>query len=501
MSSAQFKSNVNEYLEGLPETVHSRLYRSPATCLAIYRLIPPMAKFYIMSMVFNEKPVLLRDLDKWIKPHGRRHQVESLKRIRALHIVKDEHNGLVLSLNPIFRTSFRNALTGGETNNAFGVACDTEDNHQVDLPFLDTYAANKWETILHYMVGTELNELPSDGVLQLLKHAGLMEGRAGAMSITKEGFQFLLQDVNAQIWTLLLQYLRVAESLQMDPVDVLNFIFMLGSLELGRDYSLSALSETQIKMLEDLRDYGLVYQRKSTSRRFYPTRLATTLTSESMAMKTPAAAMKEALKEEDAEPDKVNILSSTADGSVIIETNFKLYAYTTSPLLIAILNLFVHLKTRFANMICGQLTRESVRHALYNGITAEQIILFLENHAHPRMRRLGEEKLNKRLEFDRNNNIKPAAGAAMDEYRLEILPPTVVDQIKLWQLEMDRIQTWDGYCFSDFSNVQEFELLNAYAEEIGVLLWSDKNKKKFFITKEGRQQVVEYANRKLRKKR
>ena len=82
------------------------------------------------------------------------------------------------------------------------------------------------------------------------------------MRITHSGFAFLLQDINAQIWTLLLQYLDHSATLQMDPVDVLHFLFMLGSLELGQDYSTSMLTDTQHIMLEDLRDYGIVFQRK-----------------------------------------------------------------------------------------------------------------------------------------------------------------------------------------------------------------------------------------------
>lgn len=82
------------------------------------------------------------------------------------------------------------------------------------------------------------------------------------MRITHSGFAFLLQDINAQIWTLLLQYLEHSTTLNMDPVDVLHFLFMLGSLELGQDYSTSMLTDTQHIMLEDLRDYGIVFQRK-----------------------------------------------------------------------------------------------------------------------------------------------------------------------------------------------------------------------------------------------
>lgn len=38
---------------------------------------------------------------------------------------------------------------------------------------------------------------------------------------------------------------------------------------------------------------------------------------------------------------------------------------------------------RFPNLIVGVLTRDSVRQALRGGITAEQIISYLEQHAHP----------------------------------------------------------------------------------------------------------------------
>jgi transcription initiation factor TFIIH subunit 4 len=67
----------------------------------------------------------------------------------------------------------------------------------------------------------------------------------------------------------------------MSETDVLAFLFMLGSLELGQDYSTSTLSATQLQMLDDLSAMGLVYRSSKDARTFYPTRLATTLTSDS----------------------------------------------------------------------------------------------------------------------------------------------------------------------------------------------------------------------------
>lgn len=498
------KSSVNQYLEELPQQIQSRLYESPATCLAIYRLLSQLAKFFIMSMVFNERAISLRDLDRWVKSSGKLQFQDAIKSMKSLHLlipVRSE-GPMLIDLNHTFRESFKNALTGGKVSNSFGIVMEMDDD-VVTTDMLDKYSADKWETILHFMVGTSLTHIPSENVLNLLKHSKLMEesSTTGEYKITNEGFQFLLQEVNSQLWTLLLQYLKMTEMLQMDPVDILNFIFMLGALEFTKPYSTSGLSETQKVMLKDMRDYGLVYQKNSNSNVFYPTRLASMLTSDPKSIRGASGAMDSVLKQnkEDnggtgatADDDAEEIGAqdqNMQDGALIVETNFKLYSYSNSPLQIAVLSLFVHLKARFSNMVTGQLTRESIRQALLNGITAEQIIAYLESHAHPKMRRLAEEQLEKRLELDPNCKDP-----------LQVLPPTVVDQIRLWQLELDRIISFEGSLYSDFENHYEFSLLSSYAQDIGVLIWKDDRKKKFFVSKEGNSQVLDYAKRKLKKK-
>ncbi|THG95724.1 hypothetical protein EW026_g5977 [Hermanssonia centrifuga] len=107
---------------------------------------------------------------------------------------------------------------------------------------------------------------PSQGVLFLLQRSGLMASiQNSSLQITSTGFQFLLHSPHAQLWELLLQYLHMAEERQMDLVEVLSFLFMLSTMELGRDYSVEHLSPTQVAMLEDLRDYGIIWQRRSYS--------------------------------------------------------------------------------------------------------------------------------------------------------------------------------------------------------------------------------------------
>ena len=223
--------------------------------------------------------------------------------------------------------------------------------------------------------------------------------------------------------------------MNMDPVDVLSFLFMLGSLELGQDYSKINLSPTQAQMLDDLADFGLIYQPNKSS--FFPTRLATTLTSD-------ASALLNSLGQDE----------GAGSGFIIVETNYRTYAYTSSPLQISILGLFSRILTRYPNMVAGKITRESVRGAVRLGITADQIVSFLATHAHPQMRK--------------DNPV---------------LPATVVDQIKLWQIENERMKATPGYSMSGFATATEYQTACQYAREIGVLAWFSDEKQMFFVTR------------------
>jgi hypothetical protein len=83
-------------------------------------------------------------------------------------------------------------------------------------------------------------------------------------------------------------------------------------------------------------------------------------------------------------------LVSTAEllqsGFIIVETTFTVYAYTSSPLHHALLRTFLVVQRILPNLFIGKLTKESVRVALTRGITASEIVGFLNHYAHARMR-------------------------------------------------------------------------------------------------------------------
>nr|AAX27959.1 unknown [Schistosoma japonicum] len=82
---------------------------------------------------------------------------------------------------------------------------------------------------------------------------------------------------------------------------------------------------------------------------------------------------------------QISVSSSSDVGYILLETNFRLYAYTDSPLRTALLSLFSKIRARFPNLVVADITRDSVREALIRGITANQILSFLTSNAHPDM--------------------------------------------------------------------------------------------------------------------
>lgn len=418
-----------------------------------------------------------------------------LERLHVLTAAANPGQPRAYSLTNPFAASLRLALTGGGDHKSFGVPCGTSRADVVTISQLDEFARKQWEGVLGYMVGSTGIDLADAGVKlsqavkQLLQFGGLVvEAKKSKVDITQDGFAFILQEVNAQAWTLLILYLEYLQTdervrqlerllpitqgqanlhkLGMDPVDVLSFLFMLGSLELGQAYSKANLSPTQTQMLADLGDFGIIHSPSPKSTYFYPTRLATTLTSDAGALRNASVGFDSALH---STSGPYNGENPNRSGFIVVETNYRLYAYTSSPLQIAILQLFARLSTRYPNMVSGKITRESIRRAIGMGITSEQIISFLSTHAHPQMR----------LKND------------------PVLPATVVDQIRLWQIEGERMKATTGFLFKEFVSAAEFEAPCQYAEEIGVLVWKNEARRMFFVTRH--EQIASFLKSRPRK--
>ncbi|KAI1631632.1 RNA polymerase II transcription factor B subunit 2-like protein [Biscogniauxia mediterranea] len=461
-------NSLSQYLEQLPGTTFRRLYLQPSTAFAIFRrMLPHLAKTIVMAMLYMPLPFQLSDLDIWIKPSARREKDQAIAILRSLHIIQRD-TPQSMSLTPNFRKSLRLALEGGGDHNSFGVPSTQPTPPDIDIAFLDRYARKKWDDILHYVVnsvGFSSSEKGSNGpkqsVKDLLLGGRLVERKGGGLSITQAGFTFLLQEANAQVWTLLLLWLEAADVLNangtsragMESVDMLSFFFLLASLEHGRAYNTDSLPEARKNMLPTLVDFGLIYIPPGNSHQFFPTRLATTLTSSETTLRSVSAGFAAANNNEGGDATQVD------NSAIILETNFRMYAYVQSPLQIAVLALFSELKFRFKGLVSGHLTRASIRRAVDMGITSDQIIAYLASHAHEQMHRVAA------------STQKP------------LLPPVVIDQIRLWQLDTERMLATQGYLFKDFDDYKEYTEICNFADDIGVVSWRNDKKGMFFANK------------------
>uniref|UniRef100_A0A665VAJ5 General transcription factor IIH subunit 4 n=1 Tax=Echeneis naucrates TaxID=173247 RepID=A0A665VAJ5_ECHNA len=433
--------NLHEYLRELSPDLLDRLYNHPATCLAVYRELPSLAKNYVMRMLFLDQPLPKAAVALWVKKDSQKHHDECVSVLSGLRLWHSQQlqGGLQgYILNPVFKDNLRIALLGGGRAWADEGSTLGPDRHARDIESLDRYAMERWEVILHFMVGSPSAAVSQD-LAQLLVQAGLMKSETGeAPYITSAGFQFLLLDTASQLWYFTLQYLKTAQSRGMDLVEILSFLFQLSFSTLGRDYSVEGMSESLLTFLQHLREFGLVFQRKRKSRRYYPTRLAITL----------AAGV------------------TTNAGFIVVETNYRIYAYTNSELQIALVALFSEMLYRFPNVVVAQVTRESVQQAIANGITAQQIIHFLRTRAHPVILK-----------------------------QTPVLPPTITDQIRLWELERDRLQFTEGVLYNQFLSQADFEVLRDRAQGLGCLVWQDVPRRVMVVTPQGHSEVKRFWKR------
>lgn len=459
--------DLQRYLKSKTNVLES-LYSHPSICLAVYRELPEIARQFVIRILFVEQPVPQAVVTSWTSQlHSKDHALatSTLSELLVWRSVTISGGLPGWELMPTFKKHLKIALLGGGRPWTMSNTLEA-DTKARDVTFLDSYAMSRWRCVLHYMVGASgaLKDTESEGIskdaVRILLSANLMkrdDDEDGVAVITRQGFQFLLLDTKAQVWHFMIQYLDTCEDRGLNLSECLSMLFQLSFSSLGRDYSTDGMSQNMLVFLQHLREFGLIYQRNRKSGRFYPTRLALNISSKRSALAAIAS-------ENDCSQDRC---------SIIVETNYRVYGYTDSNLQVALLGLFTEMLYRFPNLVVGVLTRDSIRQAFRGGITADQIISYLEQHAHATM--LTKE----------NTAINSTS----------LLPPTVVDQIKLWENERNRFTFTEGVAYNQFLSQSDFISLRDYAQTIKVLMWENERTRTMVVTKNGHEDVKKFWKR------
>eukprot|EP00899_Mesostigma_viride_P019807 jgi/Mesvir1/27828/Mv07507-RA.1 len=290
---------------------------------------------------------------------------------------------------------------------------------------------------------------------QTFKLAGLLAPVTGGdsggeerLTITEAGFQFLLQDVFSQLWRLIREYVASAESRGVDGEQVICFLMQLSFQRVGQAYPMDDLSKHEGDLVIEMAHLGLVYILEvRASRWYFPTHLAANLSAGLSSAST----------------------WQPKQGFIIVESNYRIYCYTTSPLQIGIIKLFARVEYRLPNLCVGAITRDSVHHAFSCGISAAQIIDYLQKHAHSQVAR-----------------------------RIPIVPETVADQIRLWEYDMCRVVQHKANLYQDFSSMDQFLKVVDHARSNSVLLWEDVATRRM-VVKDSGHELMRMFIRKLSK--
>jgi len=355
--AAQLKCrNLQQYLCSLPSSLLDSLYEHPATCMAVFRELPELAKYYVMRTLFVEQPITKTAAASWVAHNAKPIHEEAVKAMCDLKIWSEfQVQGATVSsytMSRTFRTNLQKAIAGGGETWA-----NTEhlgpDKHAKSKEDLEKYCTERWGVLLQFLV--QSSAAISQDIKDVILFSGLMsqDSNEVGLSITSKGFQFLLLDRASQVWFFVLEYLSWVREQGLNLVSILRFIFEISFTPVGKDLPIESRDDHVMKCLSHFREIGLLLLRKSISRRFYPTQLASNLVNGLT------------------HADK----SLEGEGFIVAETNYRVYAYTDSELQFRILSLFCEMMYRLV-------TSSSI--VMISLMSSQQIPKSLRNANHSR---------------------------------------------------------------------------------------------------------------------
>ena len=72
---------------------------------------------------------------------------------------------------------------------------------------------------------------------------------------------------------------------------------------------------------------------------------------------------------------------------------------------------------------------------------------------------------------------------------LSQLPPTVSDQIRLWEHERDRFTFTEGVLYNQFLSQSDYETVKNYADQLECVVWSCDTRRTLVVSQNGHNSV------------
>lgn len=77
--------------------------------------------------------------------------------------------------------------------------------------------------------------------------------------------------------------------------------------------------------------------------------------------------------------------------------------------------------------------------------------------------------------------------------RLPVIPPTISDQLRLWELERNRLRFSEGVLYSGFMSGADFERVREFSAEMdGGLLWENAERRQMVVDAQAHEAVRKF---------
>ncbi|GLC45934.1 hypothetical protein PLESTF_000714000 [Pleodorina starrii] len=502
------------YISNLSADKRTLLYRSPWTSLAVFRNLPPLAQVYVMRLLFVPSPFPTDYLDSWSRRSAASSHKAALTALRGLDVLKEhtvsagggfgaaggrvavgqqqQQARAVWVLHPDFRTQLQRVVCSG-SQLMRGDVPPAAAASAPSLERLGEWATAQWEALQLYLLGAarappglppllRSRNYPDLDLRGLMLEAGLLafpSGPAaagvrggGGLAVTQRGFHFLLQPPDRQLWAVLKEYIKFAEGASSEDLSsTLSFLLQLGFRRVGQPCPWGELRPAEQRMAAHMAQLGLLdcFQAADGSLYYTPTRLASSLCGGGGGGGGAAAgghaggggggggrggggggggrSVAGGAAVDGGTPAEGG---SVNDAYIIVESNYRVYAYTRSPVTIAVLELFVRREALLPNLFVGAIRRDSILGALSRGITADELVSYLAARPHPSI-----------------------------ASRSPVVPEVVSDQIRLWEASMNRLRADAAVLYENLESRELYERAVAFSRSSGTLLWDDSAKMRF----------------------
>lgn len=434
--------DLASYIANLSADIKGLVYSSSWTAQALFRALTPLAKQFILRIIYADGGVHQDTMQLWLRPAAQGLHLRTMHQLHQLSVLQTDQRGFV-QLNADFKRCLIAALSGRDQ----GVSDATQQQYQGPPPVrqLSEQAARQWQAVLLFILDSEGSfDLPlgssSNGfsIQDLLVSAGLVVLEGRRHELTPEGLKYLLQPTPDQVWLLLRQYIQAAEQTSgKELASTLSFLMQLSFRRVWQPYPLAGLTPREQDIAGHMCQLGLVATCKQDGASFFcATPLAASLCGGSGAAGQSDAAGDASSKG----GGGASALESS--GYIIVETNFRVYAHTSNPLQRRVLARLMRTDCLLPNLYVGTLTRETFMEALEAGLGAEDVTNFLRAHAHPQV-----------------------------ASRVVAVPENVQDQLLLWQAETQRVTRQAATYYSKFEDDELFAATLHTAQGHGSVLW------------------------------